>query len=137
MARDRDGPDAGPAAAVARRTRRRDDGSRDREDRFDFQAAEEDEHAGGGGARHGVCARNRRRGHGDAYGQPAGAGPDQRYRGEPAGARGLFRRRGGLTMLLSMDKVTSYYGKTPILKGYPVGPIRGKCLWVLGRNGAR
>ncbi len=38
-------------------------------------------------------------------------------------------------MLLSMDKVTSYYGKTPILKDFSFGLDEGKCLCVLGRNG--
>jgi len=38
-------------------------------------------------------------------------------------------------MLLSMDRVTSYYGKTPILKDFSFGLEEGKCLCVLGRNG--
>ncbi|KIZ47643.1 MULTISPECIES: urea ABC transporter ATP-binding subunit UrtE [Rhodopseudomonas] len=38
-------------------------------------------------------------------------------------------------MLLSMDNVTSYYGKTPILKDFSFGLEQGKCLCVLGRNG--
>ena len=38
-------------------------------------------------------------------------------------------------MLLSMTNVTSYYGKTPILKDFSFGLERGKCLCVLGRNG--
>ena len=38
-------------------------------------------------------------------------------------------------MLLSMDRVTSYYGKTPILKDFSFGLDKGKCLCVLGRNG--
>jgi urea transport system ATP-binding protein len=38
-------------------------------------------------------------------------------------------------MLLSMDKVTSYYGKTPILKDFSFGLEEGNCLCVLGRNG--
>ena len=38
-------------------------------------------------------------------------------------------------MLLAMDNVTSYYGKTPILKGFTFGLEQGKCLCVLGRNG--
>jgi urea transport system ATP-binding protein len=38
-------------------------------------------------------------------------------------------------MLLSMDKVTSYFGKTPILKDFSFGLEQGKCLCVLGRNG--
>jgi urea transport system ATP-binding protein len=38
-------------------------------------------------------------------------------------------------MLLSMNNVTSYYGKTPILKDFSFGLEQGKCLCVLGRNG--
>ncbi|MFC0239447.1 urea ABC transporter ATP-binding subunit UrtE [Rhodopseudomonas telluris] len=38
-------------------------------------------------------------------------------------------------MLLAMDNVTSYYGKTPILKQFSFGLEEGKCLCVLGRNG--
>jgi len=38
-------------------------------------------------------------------------------------------------MLLSMDRVTSYYGKTAILKDFSFGVEEGKCLCVLGRNG--
>ena len=38
-------------------------------------------------------------------------------------------------MLLSMTNVTSYYGKTPILKDVSFGLEGGKCLCVLGRNG--
>jgi urea transport system ATP-binding protein len=38
-------------------------------------------------------------------------------------------------MLLSMTNVTSYYGKTPILKQFSFGLEAGKCLCVLGRNG--
>lgn len=38
-------------------------------------------------------------------------------------------------MLLSMNNVTSYYGKTPILKGFSFGLEAGECLCVLGRNG--
>jgi urea transport system ATP-binding protein len=38
-------------------------------------------------------------------------------------------------MLLSMNHVTSYYGKTPILKDFSFGLEEGKCLCVLGRNG--
>ena len=38
-------------------------------------------------------------------------------------------------MLLSMDRVTSYYGKTPVLKGFSFGIEEGECLCVLGRNG--
>jgi urea transport system ATP-binding protein len=40
-----------------------------------------------------------------------------------------------MTTLLSMDKVTSYYGKTPILKDFSFEIERGTCLCVLGRNG--
>jgi urea transport system ATP-binding protein len=38
-------------------------------------------------------------------------------------------------MLLAMNHVTSYYGKTPILKDFSFGLEEGKCLCVLGRNG--
>ena len=38
-------------------------------------------------------------------------------------------------MLLDLDRVTSYYGKTPILKEIGVGLPEGQCLCVLGRNG--
>ncbi|HTV31394.1 MAG TPA: urea ABC transporter ATP-binding subunit UrtE [Xanthobacteraceae bacterium] len=38
-------------------------------------------------------------------------------------------------MLLSMDRVTSYYGKTPVLKGFSFSIEKGECLCVLGRNG--
>jgi len=34
-----------------------------------------------------------------------------------------------------MTNVTSYYGKTPILKDFSFGLEEGKCLCVLGRNG--
>ncbi|MBV5270449.1 MAG: ATP-binding cassette domain-containing protein, partial [Afipia sp.] len=40
-----------------------------------------------------------------------------------------------MTTLLSMDKVTSYYGKTPILKDFSFEIEQGTCLCVLGRNG--
>lgn len=40
-----------------------------------------------------------------------------------------------MSMLLAMDQVTSYYGKTPILKNFGLGLKEGKCLCVLGRNG--
>jgi urea transport system ATP-binding protein len=40
-----------------------------------------------------------------------------------------------MTTLLSMDRVTSYYGKTPILKDFSFELKQGKCLCVLGRNG--
>ena len=38
-------------------------------------------------------------------------------------------------MLLDLDRVTSYYGKTPILKEVGLGLPEGQCLCVLGRNG--
>ncbi|AMB44336.1 urea ABC transporter ATP-binding subunit UrtE [Methylobacterium sp. AMS5] len=38
-------------------------------------------------------------------------------------------------MLLDLDRVTSYYGKTPILKEIGLGLPEGQCLCVLGRNG--
>jgi urea transport system ATP-binding protein len=38
-------------------------------------------------------------------------------------------------MLLGMEKVTSYYGKTPILKDFSFAVPKGQCLCVLGRNG--
>ena len=38
-------------------------------------------------------------------------------------------------MLLALDRVTSYYGKTPILKDLGFGLPEGQCLCVLGRNG--
>ena len=38
-------------------------------------------------------------------------------------------------MLLTMRKVTSFYGKTPILKDIDVDLPDGQCLCVLGRNG--
>lgn len=38
-------------------------------------------------------------------------------------------------MLLSMKQVTSFYGKTPILKDVSVDLVEGQCLCVLGRNG--
>ena len=38
-------------------------------------------------------------------------------------------------MLLDLDGVTSYYGKTPILKDIGFGLPEGECLCVLGRNG--
>jgi urea transport system ATP-binding protein len=40
-----------------------------------------------------------------------------------------------LTALLDMKDVTSYYGKTPILKGVDFSVSDGSCLCVLGRNG--
>ena len=38
-------------------------------------------------------------------------------------------------MLLSMSRVTSFYGKTPILKDIDLNLAQGHCLCVLGRNG--
>ncbi len=38
-------------------------------------------------------------------------------------------------MLLAMNEVTSFYGKTPILKDISVDLGEGECLCVLGRNG--
>jgi urea transport system ATP-binding protein len=38
-------------------------------------------------------------------------------------------------MLLALDQVTSYYGKTPILKEIGFDLPQGQCLCVLGRNG--
>ncbi len=38
-------------------------------------------------------------------------------------------------MLLNLEDVTSYYGKTPILQGIDLGIEEGHCLAVLGRNG--
>lgn len=38
-------------------------------------------------------------------------------------------------MLLDLDRVTSYYGKTPILKEMGFSLPEGQCLCVLGRNG--
>ncbi|MCJ2023219.1 urea ABC transporter ATP-binding subunit UrtE [Methylobacterium sp. J-067] len=38
-------------------------------------------------------------------------------------------------MLLALDRVTSYYGKTPILKEVGFDLPQGQCLCVLGRNG--
>ncbi|HEY9216003.1 MAG TPA: urea ABC transporter ATP-binding subunit UrtE [Ancylobacter sp.] len=38
-------------------------------------------------------------------------------------------------MLLGFDRVTSYYGKTPILKDMSFELPKGECLCVLGRNG--
>ncbi len=38
-------------------------------------------------------------------------------------------------MLLAMNQVTSFYGKTPILKNINVDVEEGQCLCVLGRNG--
>jgi len=40
-----------------------------------------------------------------------------------------------MTTLLAMDRVTSYYGKTPILKDFTFNLEQGECLCVLGRNG--
>lgn len=38
-------------------------------------------------------------------------------------------------MLLELEDVTSYYGKTPILRGINLGVAEGRCIAVLGRNG--
>ena len=38
-------------------------------------------------------------------------------------------------MLLELEGVTSYYGKTPILRGIDLGVAEGRCIAVLGRNG--
>ena len=38
-------------------------------------------------------------------------------------------------MLLNLENVTSYYGKTPILQGIDLAIEEGRCLAVLGRNG--
>lgn len=38
-------------------------------------------------------------------------------------------------MLLELQDITSYYGKTPILQGLNLGVAEGRCLAVLGRNG--
>ena len=38
-------------------------------------------------------------------------------------------------MLLSLENVTSYYGKSPILQGIDLGIEEGHCVAVLGRNG--
>lgn len=38
-------------------------------------------------------------------------------------------------MLLNLENVTSYYGKTPILQGIDLGIEEGHCVAVLGRNG--
>lgn len=38
-------------------------------------------------------------------------------------------------MLLELEGVTSYYGKTPILQSLDLGVAEGHCLAVLGRNG--
>ena len=40
-----------------------------------------------------------------------------------------------MSALLAMNQVTSYYGKTPILKNFTLEVEEGKCLCVLGRNG--
>jgi urea transport system ATP-binding protein len=40
-----------------------------------------------------------------------------------------------MSTLLTMERVTSYYGKTPILKDFDLNLQQGKCLCVLGRNG--
>jgi len=38
-------------------------------------------------------------------------------------------------MLLELENITSYYGKTPIIQGLSMGVKEGQCLAVLGRNG--
>ncbi|MBT3928795.1 MAG: urea ABC transporter ATP-binding subunit UrtE [Rhodospirillaceae bacterium] len=38
-------------------------------------------------------------------------------------------------MLLELEGVTSFYGKTPILQSLDLGVAEGRCLAVLGRNG--
>ena len=38
-------------------------------------------------------------------------------------------------MLLELENITSYYGKTPILQGIDMGIAEGRCVAVLGRNG--
>ena len=38
-------------------------------------------------------------------------------------------------MLLELEGITSYYGKTPILQGIDLGVADGHCIAVLGRNG--
>ena len=38
-------------------------------------------------------------------------------------------------MLLELENVTSFYGKTPILQNISLGVKKGHCLSVLGRNG--
>ena len=38
-------------------------------------------------------------------------------------------------MLLELEGVTSYYGKTPILQNVSLGVPEGRCMAVLGRNG--
>ncbi len=38
-------------------------------------------------------------------------------------------------MLLELEGVTSFYGKTPILRDISLGVEEGHCLAVLGRNG--
>jgi len=38
-------------------------------------------------------------------------------------------------MLLELENVTSFYGKTPILQNVSLGVEKGRCLAVLGRNG--
>ncbi len=40
-----------------------------------------------------------------------------------------------MSVLLAMDQVTSFYGKTPILKDINFDLEEGQCLCVLGRNG--
>ncbi len=38
-------------------------------------------------------------------------------------------------MLLELEGITSYYGKTPILRDIDLGVEEGRCMAVLGRNG--
>lgn len=38
-------------------------------------------------------------------------------------------------MLLEVENVASFYGRTPILQGLSFGLERGKCMCILGRNG--
>ncbi len=38
-------------------------------------------------------------------------------------------------MMLELEDVTSYYGRTPILQGIDLGVAEGSCMAVLGRNG--
>ncbi len=38
-------------------------------------------------------------------------------------------------MMLELEDVTSYYGRTPILQGINLGVAEGSCIAVLGRNG--
>ncbi len=40
-----------------------------------------------------------------------------------------------MSALLALEMVTSFYGKTPILKDVSMGVEQGRCLCVIGRNG--